>query len=58
MSTKEYRSILYLFILRDKETKNYSLPISLDKSKPNRSPVYKPRKESRPRLPCFPQERL
>ena len=54
VSAKEYKSILYPFILRDEEIKNYGPPISLDKSKPDKSHIYKPRKESQPRLPHFP----
>ena len=56
VSAKEYRSIPYPFILRVQETKNCFPPNSLDKSKPDRSHVRKPRKESRPRLPRFPSE--
>jgi len=54
VSAKECKSIPYSFMLRDKETKNYGPPISLDKSKSDRSHVLKPRKESWPRLPRFP----
>ncbi len=52
---KEYKLIPHSFILRDEESKNYGPPISLDRSKPNRLYIRKPRKESRPRLLRFPQ---
>ena len=53
MLTKEYKLILYLFILRDKGIKNYRLLISLDKSNPNKLYFRKPKKESFPKYPCF-----
>jgi hypothetical protein len=46
MSTRECKSILHLFILREQETKNYFPLRSLNKFKLNKLQVYKPRKES------------
>ena len=54
MSTKEYNLIPYLFILREEGIKNCILLRSLDKSKLDKLYIYKPRKESFPRLPYFP----
>ncbi len=56
VSTKEYRSIPHLFILRVLETKNCFPPRSVVKSKLDRSQVRRPRKESRPRPLRFPPE--
>ena len=60
--TKEYNLILYLFILKEEGIKNYVLLRSLNKSKLDKSHIYKLKKESFLKLlrflPGYPLNRL
>jgi hypothetical protein len=54
MFTRECKSILYPFILKEQETKNCFPLINLNKFKLDKLYIYKPRKESRFKLLRFP----
>jgi hypothetical protein len=58
MFTREYKSILYPFILSKQETKNCFPLISLNKFKLNKLYIYKPKKESRFKPLYFPLKHL